>query len=125
MYEYHHMGIPTTEEKDGEVYFPKFKMWVSRSGEFGVQWHRFDSDCDLHSLIQTMPHAAFRVENMEEALKGKRVILEPSSLAEGYLIAFIEDGGAPIELIQTDFTEEESLLREKKDQSETESVTDD
>lgn len=118
MYEYHHMGIPTTEKREGEEYIPQFKMYVSgyEGSEFRVQWHRYEPDSDLHPLIKTAPHVAFKVKNMKKALKGKKVIMEPYYPLEGFLVAFIEDGGAPIELIQTDLTEEEiiALAKEKR-----------
>ncbi len=108
-YEYDHMGIPTKEPRENEVYVPKFKMYSSgyETSAFRVQWHRFDDDCELHPLIQTVAHVAFRVPDMAEAIKGKKVIMEPYYPLPGYQVAFIEDGGAPIEFIETKLTEEE------------------
>lgn len=116
MYEYHHMGIPTTESRSGEEYIPKWKMWVSgyENTEFKVQWHRYEPDSDIHPLIKTVAHVAFKVKDMKKALKGKKVIVEPNYPLEGFLVAFIEDGGAPIEFIQTDLTEAEIIERAKK-----------
>lgn len=109
VYEYDHMGIPTKEVREGECYIPKFKMHESgyETSEFRIQWHRFDDDCELHPLIQTVPHVAFRVPNMAKAIEGKKVILEPYYPLPGYQVAFIEDGGAPIEFIETQLSEEE------------------
>jgi hypothetical protein len=118
MYKYHHMGIPTTKKREGEEYVPEFKMYVSgyEESEFRVQWHRFDDDCHLHPLIKTIPHVAFKVDDIANAIEGKNVIMEPYNPLEGFRVAFIEDGGAPIELIETDLTEEEiiSLAKEKR-----------
>ncbi len=46
-YEYHHMGILTTEKWDGERYIPEFKMYSSgyEGSEFRILWHRFEPDC--------------------------------------------------------------------------------
>ena len=41
---------------------------------------------------------------MEEAIKGKKVIIEPNSPSRGVLVAFIEDNGAPIEFLEVDRT---------------------
>jgi hypothetical protein len=119
IYEYHHMGIPTTESRPGEVYIPKFKMWISgyEDSEFKVQWHRYEEGCELPLLIQTVAHPAFKVKDMEQALKGKKVILQPYYPLDDFLVAFIEDGGAPIEFIQTDLTEEEIIERAKKNRA--------
>ena len=117
MYEYHHMGIPTTEKRKGEKYQPEFKMWSSgyEDSKFRIEWHRFDGDCPLHPLIKTVPHVAFKVPDLKAAIKGKKVILEPYHPLEGFQVAFIEEGGAPIELIQTNLTEDEIIaLAEKK-----------
>jgi hypothetical protein len=110
------MGIPTTESREGEEYVPEFKMYVSgyETSEFRIEWMRFDEDCDLHPLIKAVPHVAFKVNNIEEAIKGKKVLLKPYYPLEGFRVAFIEDGGAPIEFIQTDLTEEEIIALAKK-----------
>lgn len=37
-----------------------------------------------------------------EAIRGRNVIVPPNTPSPGVLVAFIEDGGAPIELLQVD-----------------------
>jgi hypothetical protein len=112
-YEYHHMGIPTTEKRDGERYVPKFKMYSSgyEGSEFRIQWHRFEPDCELPPLVQTVPHVAFKVDDLDKAIEGKKLIMEPYYPLEGFRVAIIEDGGAPIEFIQTDLSEDEIIAR--------------
>jgi len=116
MYEYHHLGIPTTDSHEEEEYVPDFKMytWGYETSEFHIQWMRFDEDCDLHPLIKTVPHVAFKVASLKEALKGKKVIHGPSEPLKGFHVAFIEEGGAPIEFIETNLSEEELLVLAKK-----------
>ena len=99
---YHHLGIPTTDRKAGETYLPEFKMYVSGYDEspYNIEWMRFEPDSPLPQLVRTIPHVAFEVENLEQELTGKNVIIEPNSPARGILVAFIEDHGAPVELIQ-------------------------
>jgi hypothetical protein len=41
------------------------------------------------------------VDNLLEAIKGKKVIIPPNSPSDGVQVAFIEENGAPIEFIQT------------------------
>ena len=106
-YRYHHLGIPTTEKKPGERYLSHLKMSVSGYEEspFNIEWMRFDSDNTLPELVKTVPHVAFEVDDLEEALVGKKVIIEPTSPSEGLRVAFIEDNGAPVEFLQyTDST---------------------
>jgi hypothetical protein len=47
-------------------------------------------------------HVAFEVDDIYEAIKGKKVIIHPNSPSPGVLVAFIEDNGAPIEFLQVD-----------------------
>ena len=107
-YEYHHMGIPTNQPQDNEKYSSKFKMYTTNGdNEFRIQWHRFEEGCPLHPLIQKIPHVAFKVSNIDEAIKGKNVLLEPYFPFEGFRVAMIEVDGAPVELIETKLSEEE------------------
>ncbi len=107
-YEYHHMGIPTDIPHDGEKYSPTFKMYTTQGhNDFRIQWHRFEKDCPLHPLIQTVPHVAFKVDRIDEAVKGKTILLEPYHPFTGFRVAMIEVEGAPVELIETNLTEDE------------------
>lgn len=106
---FHHVGIPTTKDLPQEDYSPEFKMIGSgyMESRFGVEWMKFDDDNPLPELIKTVPHVAFVVDDLAAALKGKEVIVEPSSPADGVTVAFIVDNGAPIELLQFDRPESE------------------
>lgn len=118
MYEYHHIGIPTTERREGERYTPGVKMWSSgyKGSEFRVPWMRFEDDCDLQPLIQTVAHAAFKVDDLDRASQGRTVIHGPEEPLEVFRVAFSEDGGAPIELIETELTENEVIARRQAKQ---------
>jgi hypothetical protein len=102
MYKYDHLGIPTTDKRQGERYLPAYKMYVSGCDEsaYRIEWMRFEADCPLPEIVKTIPHVAFRVDNLAEAIMGKKVIIEPNSPSQGVIVAFIEDNGAPIELMQ-------------------------
>jgi hypothetical protein len=45
---------------------------------------------------------AFEVDDLAAALEGHRVIIEPNSPSRGVVVAFVEVGGAPVELMQID-----------------------
>lgn len=107
-YEYHHFGIPTKIPQDNEKYSPTFKMHTTPGDNpWRIQWHRFEEGCPLHSLIQTLPHIAFKVNNIDEAIQNEHVILEPYFPFEGFRVAMIEKNGAVIELIETNLAEAE------------------
>jgi hypothetical protein len=61
---------------------------------------RYEDDCPLPELVKTQPHVAFEVDDLEAAIRGRKVIIAPTSPSPGNLVAFIEEEGAPIELIQ-------------------------
>jgi hypothetical protein len=109
-YRYHHMGIPVTEERPGEHYSSTFKMYTSGGedpGGFRVQFHRFDPGSSLHPLIQSKPHVAFQLDDLEAAIEGEVLLLDPYEPFEGFKVAIIEDDGVPIELVETDLSDEE------------------
>jgi hypothetical protein len=99
---YHHLGIPTKKKKKGEVYLKDYKVYYSgyEKSEYGIEWMRYGYDCRLPEIVKTIPHVAFEVDDIYEAIKGKKVIIEPNSPSEGNIVAFIEENGAPIEFIQ-------------------------
>lgn len=103
-WKYHHLGIPTDIKMPNERYLPQFKLYVSgfSTSPFGVEWMRFEEDSPISKLIQTVPHIAFEVENLDFELENHdlNVISEPNPPADGIRVAMIEHNGAPIELIE-------------------------
>ncbi len=99
---YHHIGIPTNVPRAGEQYLARFKMYVSafESSPCGIQWMRFEPDSPIHTLIQSVPHIAFEVDDLEAAIEGKEVLTQPNSPSEGVVVAMILDSGAPVELLE-------------------------
>ncbi len=55
-------------------------------------------------LVKTVAHVAFEVDDLQDAIKGQKVIVEPNSPSRGVVVAFIEVNGAPVELLQVDRT---------------------
>jgi hypothetical protein len=98
---YHHLGIPTETPRPGEVRIDPWGLWVSgfETSPFGIEWMRFEVDCPLHPLIRTVPHVAFEVDDLDEALKGRDVIHPPGAPSDGVRAAMIVVDGAPVELI--------------------------
>jgi len=96
------MGIPTAERREGEVYLEHlgFHCTDHRDNPFGIQWMRFDEDCPLPKLVREMPHLAFEVDDLDAALRGRKVIIEPNSPSPGVRVAFVVCGGAPVELLE-------------------------
>ena len=106
---YHHIGIPTQIPRDGEVYLERFRMYTSgfETSKFGVEWLRFDPDAPFPDLVKTVPHVAFVVDDLEAAIAGKELLIQPNSPSDGVTVAFIIDNGAPVEFLQFDNPEYE------------------
>ena len=101
---YHHLGIPTDIPREGETYLEKFKVFATdhESNPYGIQWMRYEPGSPLPELVKTVPHVAFKVDNLEKALEGKEILIEPNKPSEGVTVAFIVNDGAPVEFLQFD-----------------------
>ncbi len=103
-WKFHHLGIPTNKVMPGEVHLPQFGLHVSgfSSSPFGIEWMRFDDNSPINKLIQTIPHVAFEVAdlNYELSTHDFNIITEPNSPSDGIRVAMIEHNGAPVELIE-------------------------
>ena len=103
-WKYHHLGIPTDRVMPNEKYLPQFKFYVSGfyTSPFGIEWMRFENDSPIDKLIQTVPHIAFEVDDLDFELKNRdlKIISKPNSPSDGVRTVMIEHNGAPIELIE-------------------------
>jgi hypothetical protein len=99
---FHHIGIPTTEQKPNEKYLEKYKFYVSGfdTSEFGIEWMRFEKDSPIAEIIQKVPHIAFEVDNLDIAIKGQQIIGEVSTPSKEVRTAMIIENGAPVEFIE-------------------------
>ena len=101
---FNHVGIPTTARFDGEIPLPDLQMTVSdhQDNPFGIQWQRYWEGAPYPELVKSVPHVAFEVDDLEDALQGQHIIIEPNSPSPGVRVAFIQVRGAPVELMQID-----------------------
>jgi len=99
---YHHIGIPTTAPQPGETYLERYKFFCTdhENNPCGIQWMRFEPDCSLPSIVQSVPHVAFEVNDLEQALAGHEVLIEPNSPSHGVRVAFVLVKGAPVEFLE-------------------------
>ena len=106
---YHHIGIPTDIPREDEEYLEEFKMYGSgyEKSPYGVEWMWFEPDSPLPELVKTVAHVAFVVDDLQTAIDGKEILIEPNSPVEGVKVAFIVDNGAPIEFLQFEKPESE------------------
>lgn len=100
-YRYEHFGVPVREKREGMIYYPEYRVWCSEyeKDPFRIEWIFFEEGSRMHRLIQTVAHVCFLVGDIEKAVGGKKMLLEPVEY-QGYRMAFIEVEGVPIEFIQ-------------------------
>lgn len=53
-----------------------------KNNPFGIQWQRYWGSAPYPELVNTVPHVAFKDEDMDTALKGQKVIIEPNRSAQ-------------------------------------------
>lgn len=97
-----HVGIPTTSvhpnekhNESGGFYVTDFSESTSR-----VEWLRCEEQCGLPEILQKTAHVAFVVEDLDKAMEGAEVLLDPMMPSKELKIAFIIEDGAPVELMQ-------------------------
>lgn len=96
----HHFGIPTKTPQKGEFFVDGLKVWLTDidASPNKIEFLRFEPETWMPKLLQEVAHIAYVVDNMEEELKGAKVIVEPM-IGDDKDIAFIEEEGIPIELM--------------------------
>ncbi len=102
MRKYHHIGIPTSVQQPGEMYLKTHRVFCTdhERNPFGIQWMRYEPECSVPELVRTVPHVAFEVDDLNQAIAGHQILIEPNSPSPGVLVAFVLCDGAPVEFLQ-------------------------
>lgn len=97
-----HFGVPTKKKQPGETYLEGAKVYITdpEKHPFKVEFVRCEAGCPLPTPIQTTPHAAYVVDDIQAAVKGYEVVMPPTAMSDTMTIAFIKDGDALLELVQ-------------------------
>ena len=99
-----HFGVPTTAPQPGEVYAEGLKVWLTNFKESPnkIEYLRFEEGSWMPELIQKVAHIAYEVDDLAAELEGAKVLVEPMPGGENLTIAFIEEEGIALELMQFD-----------------------
>lgn len=99
---FNHVGIVTTEQKEGAVYNEGLHVWLTDYSKSPnkIEFLKFEAGSCLPDLVQTNGHIAYVVPSIEEELKDKKVIFGPAVCDEHLTIAFIEEEGIAIEIME-------------------------
>ena len=97
-----HVGIVTTEKKEGAVYNEGLHVWLTDYSKSPnkIEFLKFEPGSCLPELVQTNGHVAYVVPSLEGELKDKKVIFGPAVCDEHLTIAFIEEEGIAIEIME-------------------------
>jgi hypothetical protein len=97
-----HIGVPAPAKRDGMRFLEAKRLWLTSPGDhpYRVEWLWYEPDSPEAELIRTVPHVAYVVESLEDALADGTVIAEPFDVFGEVRVAFIEVDGAPVEFVQ-------------------------
>lgn len=89
------------------MHLKHLKVYVSgyKESPYRIEWMRYERDAPYPELVKTVPHVAFEVEDLAQELAGKKIIIAPNSPSPGVMVAFIEENGAPVEILQIEVTD--------------------
>lgn len=103
MMEFSHVGYPTDKKHENERWVEKTRVWVSNYFDhpYKVEWLRYAPDSPVTGPVRERPHVAFRVDSLEQASRGLKVLLEPFQAAPTRRVGFYEYAdGSVVELIE-------------------------
>ncbi len=100
--QFDHIGIVTTEKKAGEIFIEPTRVWITdfQKHPYRVEWLRYEPDTPVTGPVREMPHVAFRVESIDEASKGMKVLLEPFDAGIAVVGFYQTDDGAVVEFME-------------------------
>lgn len=102
MKKFNHVGIPTTVEHKGETFAEDLGVYLTdfTQSENSIEWLRFIDNSTMPKELQKTAHIAYEVDDLESAMAGKKVLMEPFNASDSLRIAFVMEDEAPIELMQ-------------------------
>ena len=97
-----HIGIPVQKPVSGEVYNEGMQVYLTdfTKRPNKIEFLRFDKDSWMPEKIQTLAHIAYEVDNLDGELENAKVLLPKTIVNEHLTIAFIEEEGIALELMQ-------------------------
>ena len=97
-----HIGIPVQKPVSGEVYNEGMQVYLTdfTKSPNKIEFLRFDKDSWMPEKIQTLAHIAYEVDNLDGELENAKVLLPKPIVNELLTIAFIEEEGIALELMQ-------------------------
>jgi hypothetical protein len=99
---YCHTGVPVKKPQANEIFIEAAKVHITDPAAHPYQFEflRFEPGSPMAKEVQTKTHIAFEVPNLDAALKGEKVIVQPFDATPTLRVAFIIKDGVVVELMQ-------------------------
>ena len=90
--EFDHIGMKTNEKKEGENWVEESKCWVTspKDPPYHVDWLRYEPESGVPAAVKEKTHIAFRVDSVEEASKGLKMVVKPWVVGGFVRVGFFE-----------------------------------
>jgi hypothetical protein len=102
MREFDHIGVIIDEKQPEEMYVPATKVWVTNPAThpYKIEYLRYEPDSPVTGPVRDLPHIAFRVDNLEEAMADTEVLLGPFNPRDTLRVVFVLKDGAVFEFME-------------------------
>jgi hypothetical protein len=106
MREFDHVGLPTSHRQPNEMYVEQTKVWVTdpAAHPHRLEYLRYEPDSPVTGPVRELPHMAFRVDNLEQAMAGEEIVLGPFQATPTLRVVFIRKDGALFEFMESSQT---------------------
>ena len=100
--QFDHIGIVTTEKKPDDIFIEPTRVWITdfQKHPYRVEWLRYEPDSPVTGPVREQPHVAYRVESIDEAAQGMKVLLEPFDAGIAVVGFYQTDDGAVVEFME-------------------------
>ena len=108
MREFDHVGIFTDEPQEGESWVEHSRVWVTnpRLHPARIEYIRPAERPELDPAnvglwkLWNLPHIAYRVDDLQQAIEGEEVVLGPFEPADFGSVVFVHKDGAIVEYLE-------------------------
>ena len=99
--QFEHIGIVTDRKMPNARWVPATRVWVTdfTNHPYRVEWLRFEPDTPVPEPVRTMPHVAYRVDDIQAAAEGMKILLEPFDAGPRIVGFYQAEDGAVVEFI--------------------------
>ncbi len=98
-----HLGLITHEKKADENWVEQTRVWVTnpKNHLLNIEWLRFEPDSECPEPLRVRPHLAYRVDDLDTAAEGMKVLIEPMTVDGFVRVGFYEyEDGSLVEFME-------------------------